>query len=80
MKRFLLLGGILFAAGFLSRSFLELHDSWAVPESCVPGDINGDQVTDISDAVALLRHLFLGTERPARCIRAPIVPVSAAWC
>ncbi|MGE3166675.1 MAG: hypothetical protein AB7O52_17370 [Planctomycetota bacterium] len=39
----------------------------AIPATGVPGDVNGDGVTDISDPVALLDYLFNGGATPATC-------------
>lgn len=48
-----------------------LDNAPPLPESCLPGDLNGDRIANLSDAVYLLGHLFLGTPAPIPCTGAP---------
>ena len=65
--------GLIVLESFLSPSAADL-DGDGVPDACagagfLRGDWNGDLVLGITDAIALLDHLFLGSE-PSACLDA----------
>lgn len=42
--------------------------------TCVPGDVNGDGVVDVSDPILLLGYIFEGTPMPAACAQGQLDP------
>ena len=47
--------------------------------TCVPGDVNGDQVLDVSDPIYLIGHLFASGPAPALCsVATGALPVGEA--
>ena len=53
-------------AFLLAGRFWQELDVHAQEETCTTtkGDVNGDDLLDASDAIAILAHLFLGTAEP----------------
>ena len=69
------------AAGYWVGRVAERRPAWAGQDApaCLPGDTNADGGFDVSDAVFLLRHLFLAGPAPVACVQCPDVEVSTVF-
>ncbi|MBI4585046.1 MAG: histidine phosphatase family protein [Planctomycetes bacterium] len=68
----------LLALSFFAGAVFEAQMRPARAAICVKGDLSGDGNADITDAVYLLTHLFLGGPPPVDC-QPPAPPVSAVF-
>jgi len=73
MKRYMAILGFVFVgvlAGLLVRGIpirLQVNAGGEIPRGSQNGDVNGDSMLDMSDAVYLLIHLFNGGPEPIAC-------------
>ncbi len=69
---------VLLALGFFAGTVFEAKMRPAGAANCVKGDLSGDSQADVTDAIYLLTHLFLGGPPPVDC-QPPAPPVSAVF-